>query len=95
MAPFTLVNLVAGASGISLMHYLVGTVLGLLPGLVLLSLLGSQIMRIIASPSPVDIVVFVALIAAWIVTAFAIQSALLEIRTYLLRAPSEGAPSAS
>ena len=75
VAPFTLVNLVAGASGIGLTHYLVGTVLGLLPGLVLLSLLGSQVMRIIASPSPVDIVVFVALIAAWIATAFAIQSA--------------------
>lgn len=75
VAPFTLVNLVAGASGINLTHYLVGTVLGLLPGLVLMSLLGSQIMRIVASPSPLDIVIFVALIAAWIATAFAIQSA--------------------
>lgn len=75
VAPFTLVNLVAGASGIGLMHYLVGTALGLLPGLVLMSLLGSQIMRIIASPSSVEIVVFVAFIAAWIATAFAIQSA--------------------
>ncbi|ARQ01440.1 VTT domain-containing protein [Pseudorhodoplanes sinuspersici] len=75
VAPFTLVNLVAGASGIGLTHYLVGTVLGLLPGLVLMSLLGNQIMRIVASPSPVDIVIFVALIAAWIVTALAIQSA--------------------
>ena len=75
VAPFTLVNLVAGASGIRLTHYLVGTVLGLLPGLVLMSLLGNQIMRIVASPSPIDILVFVALIAAWIATVFALQSA--------------------
>jgi len=74
VAPFTLVNLVAGASGIGFTHYLVGTVLGLLPGLVLMSLLGSQIMRIIASPSPIEILAFLAIIAAWIATAFAIQS---------------------
>ena len=75
VAPFTLINLVAGASGIRLTHYLVGTVLGLLPGLVLMSLLGNQIMRIMTSPSAVDIVVFFALIAAWTATAFALQSA--------------------
>ena len=75
VAPFTLVNLVAGASGIRLTPYLVGTALGLLPGLVVLSLLGSQVMRIIASPTLVEIVVFLALVAAWIGTAFAIQAA--------------------
>ncbi len=74
VAPFTLVNLVAGASGIGLGHYLAGTVLGLLPGLVLMSLLGGQIMRIIASPRPIDILIFVALIAAWVASIFAIQS---------------------
>jgi hypothetical protein len=50
-------------------------VLGLLPGLVVLSLLGSQFMRIIASPSLIEIVVFLALVAAWVGTAFAIQAA--------------------
>jgi phosphatidylserine/phosphatidylglycerophosphate/cardiolipin synthase-like enzyme/uncharacterized membrane protein YdjX (TVP38/TMEM64 family) len=75
VAPFTVVNLVAGASGIRLTPYLVGTVLGLLPGLVVLSLLGSQFMRIIASPTLIEIVVFLALVAAWVGTAFAIQAA--------------------
>ena len=36
VAPFTLVNLAAGASGIRFADFLVGTVIGLLPGLVLL-----------------------------------------------------------
>ena len=75
VAPFTLVNLVAGASGIRLTPYLVGTFLGLLPGLVVLSLLGSHFMRIIAAPTLIDIVVFLALVAAWIGTAFVIQAA--------------------
>ena len=75
VAPFTLVNLVAGASGIRLSHYLAGTALGLLPGLVLMSLLGSQIMRILTSPHPLELLIFAALIAIWIATAFAIQSA--------------------
>jgi uncharacterized membrane protein YdjX (TVP38/TMEM64 family) len=75
IAPFTLVNLVAGASGIRLSHYIIGTVLGLVPGLVLMSLLGSQIMRIISSPSPTEILTFAALIAAWIAMVFGIQAA--------------------
>ena len=32
IAPFTIVNMVAGASGISFSHYIIGTALGLLPG---------------------------------------------------------------
>ncbi len=75
IAPFTLVNLVAGASGIKLLHYLAGTVLGLLPGLILMSLLGNQIMRIIVSPHPIELLIFAVLIAIWIVIALAIQSA--------------------
>lgn len=75
VAPFTFVNLVAGASGIRLSHYVVGTMLGLLPGLVLMSLLGNQIMRIMIAPSPGELVVFAMLIAAWLATAFGVQSA--------------------
>ena len=41
VAPFTLVNMVAGASGIRLLDYIAGTLLGLLPGLILMSALGS------------------------------------------------------
>jgi uncharacterized membrane protein YdjX (TVP38/TMEM64 family) len=47
IAPFTIVNMVAGASGISFSHYIIGTAFGLLPGLVMLSAVGSQIVDII------------------------------------------------
>ena len=75
IAPFTLVNLVAGASGIRLWHYVVGTTLGLLPGLVAMSLLGSQIMRLFTSPSVADIVTVAILIAVWFAMVLGLQAA--------------------
>ena len=76
VAPFTLVNLAVGASGIPLSSYIAGTVIGLLPGLVLLSLLGGQIMRVLTSPSPLELLAFAGLIALWIAAAFGIQAVL-------------------
>ena len=53
LAPFTIVNLAAGASDIRLIDFLLGTALGMLPGIVAMSALGQQIgymMPIRASP---------------------------------------------
>jgi phospholipase D1/2 len=75
IAPFTLVNLVAGASGIRFWHYLVGTALGLLPGLVVMSLLGSRVMRLFTSPSTADLVAVGALVAVWIAMVAGLQAA--------------------
>ena len=76
IAPFTIVNMVAGASGISLSHYIIGTALGLLPGLVMLSAMGSQIMDIIFNPSLGSIALLAAGIAAWILFVLGAQALL-------------------
>jgi uncharacterized membrane protein YdjX (TVP38/TMEM64 family) len=76
IAPFTIVNMVAGASGISLSHYMVGTALGLLPGLVMLSVAGGQIMDIIFDPSLGSVVLLAAGIAAWILLVLGAQALL-------------------
>jgi phospholipase D1/2 len=76
IAPFTLVNMVAGASGIRLLDYIAGTLLGLLPGLILMSALGAQIARIIASPSALELALFALCIIAWIGLTFGIQHAI-------------------
>ena len=52
IAPFTLVNLVAGASKIPFADYLLGTIIGMAPGLILMSALGYQIWSIITEPTP-------------------------------------------
>ncbi|MFC7551959.1 TVP38/TMEM64 family protein [Pseudoroseomonas wenyumeiae] len=50
IAPFTLVNLVAGAIRIPLLDYVVGTALGLAPGLLLMTALGDRLLRSLLSP---------------------------------------------
>jgi phosphatidylserine/phosphatidylglycerophosphate/cardiolipin synthase-like enzyme/uncharacterized membrane protein YdjX (TVP38/TMEM64 family) len=73
IAPFTIVNMVAGASGISFSHYIIGTALGLLPGLVMLSAIGGQIMGIIFDPSMAGLLLLVAGIAGWLLLVLGAQ----------------------
>jgi phospholipase D1/2 len=46
VAPFSLVNLMAGACSIALFDYVAGTLLGMIPGLIVLSVLGNQVTAI-------------------------------------------------
>lgn len=52
IAPFTVVNLVAGASHIGLRDYLVGTAIGMLPGLVLTVTFAHQLTAALSHPGP-------------------------------------------
>ncbi len=75
IAPFTVVNLVAGASEIRLGSYIAGTILGMLPGWIVMSALGHQIMRIISGPSAADIVLLAGVVMIWLALAGGIQVA--------------------
>jgi phospholipase D1/2 len=74
VAPFTLVNMVAGACRIPVLDYVIGTALGLLPGLLAMSALGYQVFRIIIDPSPVDFVLLAGAILIWLGIVFATQT---------------------
>src|SRR5437764_1457376 len=63
IAPFTVVNLVAGASEIRLGAFMAGTIIGMLPGWLVMSALGHQLMRIISAPSATDIALLAVVIA--------------------------------
>ncbi|AGR67807.1 phospholipase D [Burkholderia pseudomallei] len=52
IAPFTVVNLVAGASSIGFRDYLVGTALGMLPGIVLTVTFAHQLSAALVHPTP-------------------------------------------
>lgn len=80
IAPFTLVNLVAGALRIPPVDYIVGTALGLAPGLLAMSLLGDQIFEIFRDPSLMDIGVFAGLLVAWIGFCIGLQVLLSRTR---------------
>jgi uncharacterized membrane protein YdjX (TVP38/TMEM64 family) len=66
IAPFTIVNLAAGASQIRTIDFMLGTALGLAPGLVVLSVLGDQVFRILSEPTALSLTLFVLAIAAWL-----------------------------
>jgi uncharacterized membrane protein YdjX (TVP38/TMEM64 family) len=80
VAPFTLVNLVAGASRVRPLDYLVGTALGMAPGIALMSTLGSQVFDVLSDPSWTEGLLFVALIAVWVGISLAFQLLVTRLR---------------
>jgi phospholipase D1/2 len=74
LAPFTLVNVVAGASQIRLSDYLAGTALGMAPGLIALSALGHQILHVLSNPTPGQLALLALAVTLWIATAIGVQT---------------------
>lgn len=79
-APFTLVNLVAGATRIRISDYLIGTALGLAPGMLFLSALGSRLFDVLKAPSLGDILLVIGIVLAWIALSFGLQQAMSRFR---------------
>lgn len=70
VAPFPVVNVVAGSVRVRPVPYTVGTFLGLLPGNLMLTVFGHQLRTVLRSPSPRDIVLLsfillLAMLSAW------------------------------
>jgi phosphatidylserine/phosphatidylglycerophosphate/cardiolipin synthase-like enzyme/uncharacterized membrane protein YdjX (TVP38/TMEM64 family) len=78
VAPFTVINLVAGASHISLKHFFLGTVTGLLPGVTAIALLTYRVSATLHSPDGMTIGLLVA-------AALIILSSGLLLSRYLMR----------
>jgi phosphatidylserine/phosphatidylglycerophosphate/cardiolipin synthase-like enzyme/uncharacterized membrane protein YdjX (TVP38/TMEM64 family) len=57
IAPFTLINLVAGASHIRIKDYLIGTLLGMAPGILAVTIFTDQLLRFFQNPNPVNILI--------------------------------------
>ena len=81
VAPFTLINLVAGASRIRLHDYLVGTALGMAPGLVVMAALGHQLFQIVTRPTAMNIALLVAAMLAWIAVSVGVQMLVARLRS--------------
>jgi phospholipase D1/2 len=72
-APYTLVNLAAGALHIPPLDYTIGTALGLAPGILVMSLLGSTIVGIIAHPTVGGVAFVIGLVIATILLSVGLQ----------------------
>jgi uncharacterized membrane protein YdjX (TVP38/TMEM64 family) len=80
IAPFTIVNLVTGAARVSLVDYLLGTALGLAPGLILMSALGDRLFRALTDPSAGTLALVVGLLVVWGGLAFGLQALVVRWR---------------
>lgn len=76
VAPFTIVNLMAGASHIRLRDYALGTLIGLAPGFLVIAPLGGQIARVATNPTATDIALLVGLSLFWLAVSWGLQKIL-------------------
>lgn len=74
VAPFSVVNVVAGAFRVRLIDFLAGTTLGMLPGIAALTILGDRMRGVIANPGWVNVGLLVVAFALWIGVALGLQS---------------------
>lgn len=73
IAPFSVVNLVAGASELSLRDFLLGTALGMAPGIAVMAALGAQIADLARNASWANVLLLAFAIAAWIALCLGVQ----------------------
>ena len=76
VAPFTLVNLAAGASAIRLADFILGTLIGMVPGLVAMAVLGDRLTSLLAHPSVGNVALLVLCVALWVGLSFGVQALL-------------------
>jgi phospholipase D1/2 len=73
IAPFSIVNMVAGASKLSLRDFLLGTVLGMAPGILVMAALGAQIADLARNASWTNALLLGLAIIAWIAVCLGVQ----------------------
>jgi phospholipase D1/2 len=57
VAPFTIVNMIAGASHIRLKDYLIGTAIGMLPGILIITVFADRLLHTIQNPGWINAVI--------------------------------------
>lgn len=69
LAPYTVVSVLAGIVRVPFRAYILGTALGLLPGIVALAILGKGLRDALENPSPATWMILCGLVGAWIAGA--------------------------
>lgn len=72
-APYSIANLICGASPVSLRDFLLGTLLGMGTGVILLTVLGAGIVDLLRDPRPMAILGAIALLMAPLALALGVQ----------------------
>jgi phospholipase D1/2 len=80
IAPFAVVNIVAGAMGVGARRFLTGTAAGLLPGTLVATLFGDELARGLRDPDSVHVALCAAAMAALITAAWLVRRWLVTSR---------------
>jgi uncharacterized membrane protein YdjX (TVP38/TMEM64 family) len=73
IAPFSLVNVAAGASDIRFVDFMLGTAIGLAPGLIVMTMLGHELSQLVAHPSFTQLALLFGAVVAWIAVSIGVQ----------------------
>lgn len=83
VAPFTLINLVAGASHIRFYSFVVGTVLGMVPAIATMTLVGDQINNLIENPTMEQVLALGGAVVLWIGVAVGAKYAIRAVTRWV------------
>lgn len=78
IAPFAIVNMIAGATHIRLRDFLLGTLIGMIPGALAITVFSDQIVQVLANPDWVSILLFLAIVLGLILAGIFIVRVLSE-----------------
>ncbi len=81
VAPFTFINLIAGASRIRFRDFVIGTVLGMAPGIVVMVALGDRLRELWENPSWTAILLVGVVILLWLGLSLVLQRAVSRRRS--------------
>ncbi len=73
LAPFTLVNIAVGAVGVPFRDYMLGTALGLAPGITMVCVFGRQVRAFWKDPNVTGVLVALAVMLVWIGMSLTLQ----------------------
>lgn len=73
IAPFTLINILAGATHIRPRDFVIGTALGLLPSVVALTAVGESLWQLIAEPTIAKVGVLLGVVLGWLALSILLQ----------------------
>lgn len=80
IGPYTAVNIAMGATGIGSGAFLGGTFVGLLPGILVLTMLGDRLREAWRDPEPANLALFILFAVLWLALAWVLQRLVTALR---------------
>jgi len=91
VAPFTVVNIMAGASEVRFRDFILATFLGMLPGLLVMTLFGDRLESVIRDPKTESIIILASLVVALVLIMVWLRRRFVKPDSYATAsAPDEG-----